>query len=828
MEEKEKMNPMGANPDEEKEAAEGQRGATPPDAYQQYGYPQQGQQYGQQQMYGYQQQYPQQGAYRPGAGSYPQQGNYGGYPRQNAPAAGQYNYKQGYGQQNAAYQSQGTGPGQYDFRAPSQKALQGQQGQGSGAQYPYGNYPQQYQYGQPQQAQYPYYGQQQYGSQQYQYNPQYSYGQYQAPQNNYAEMRAKMPRPPVTENGEAVIKAMPPEPKKQEEAKKPAPKQQEMPPFKNAPSDRPPIEGEIVREEITPDGKKIIVRRVVKNGGQNAEQRQDANQPSKFIQNQIKAELGEDALNGKDQPIIVYKSKMKKKPDKEGVYEPSLRDMILGPPKKEVVDRDPDPFEWKCPECKTINPDTVGTCQCGCTQRHAKAVARRQRDIEAGRIAPDAPEAEADKIETPTPAEQPMQQFRPQGQPPVQMQGQPSVQAQPVIKQDSEKVVEPVSAEQPKAEEPEQPKAPAEPEKQPEPEKAKEPEIDPEMPEKVELSEEEIKAEIDEFMSAPVQVWRPGGAKGKDGIYVFGEKKREQDLEKEKAEKEQAEKAEKEKAEKEKAEKEKVEKEKAEREKAEQAQKEASKAEEKTDGSEGEYDGLVNDSEWKCSMCGQVNSVDEKQCKCGHTRGKRAMSYQDIINASRKKPAVKKEEPKQEEKEKSSAKPMPASSKARLEALLKANSAQEDKAKAEEEARRKAEEEEAKRKAEEEEARRKAEEEARRKAEEEEARRKAEEEEAKRKAEEEEARRKAEEEASRKAEEEEARRKAEEEARRKAEEEEARRKAEEEARRKAEEEARRKAEEEARRKAEEEARRKAEEEARRKAEEEARRKRGKT
>jgi TonB family protein len=146
-----------------------------------------------------------------------------------------------------------------------------------------------------------------------------------------------------------------------------------------------------------------------------------------------------------------------------------------------------------------------------------------------------------------------------------------------------------------------------------------------------------------------------------------------------------------------------------------------------------------------------------------------------------------------------------------------------NKAKAEAEAKRKAEEEaqrkakaEAKRRAEEE-AQRKAEAEAKRKAEEE-AQRKAEAE-AKRKAEEE-AKRKAEEEAKRKAEEE-ARRKAEAEAKRKAEEE-AKRKAEEEAKRKAEEEARRKAEEEARLKAEEEARRKAEEEARRKAEEEAR------
>ncbi len=85
----------------------------------------------------------------------------------------------------------------------------------------------------------------------------------------------------------------------------------------------------------------------------------------------------------------------------------------------------------------------------------------------------------------------------------------------------------------------------------------------------------------------------------------------------------------------------------------------------------------------------------------------------------------------------------------------------------------------------------------------------------------EEERRRAQEEARRKAEEEE-RRRAQEEARRKAEEEE-RRRAQEEARRKAEEEARRRAQEEARRKAEEEARRRAQEEARRKAEEKERR-----
>jgi colicin import membrane protein len=97
------------------------------------------------------------------------------------------------------------------------------------------------------------------------------------------------------------------------------------------------------------------------------------------------------------------------------------------------------------------------------------------------------------------------------------------------------------------------------------------------------------------------------------------------------------------------------------------------------------------------------------------------------------------------------------------------------------------------------------------------------EEEAKRKAEEE-AKRKADEDAKRKAEEE-AKRKAEEEAKRKAEEE-AKRKAEEEAKRKAEEEAKRRAEEEAKRKAEEEAKNKAEEEAKSKAEQGAKRKEG--
>ena len=842
------MNSMGVNEGEPQEARsdaavedtteEAYAQQPPANGYPaQYGYPQPGQpgQPPYQQRYGYQQPYPQQGAYR-GAGGYPQQGAPYGYPQQGSAPAGQYSYKSPAYGQNTQYQ--GPGPGQYDYRAAQQHKApqppapqQGQYGYNAYQQYPYqqgqggyGYYPQQY--GQPNQ-QYPYpQNQTPYGFNAYQ--------QAQAQQAlNYPDMRAKMPNPPVTENGEAVIKA--PQPKKED--------------------DKPKVpDGEIVREELSPDGKKkIVVRRVAKNGTGGEQPHQDQRQmPSKFVQNQIKAELGEDALSGKDQPIVMYKSKMKKKPDKEGVYEPSLRDMFLGPPKKEAVDRDPDPFEWKCPKCGTINPDTVGTCQCGTTQRDAKAIMRRQRDIAAGKIPPDAPAQQAPAHQAPMPkAPMPQNvgsdeflQYRPLDQRPITQKVQAPRPVKPPQQQtkvsDGEftddltgfigekggfadqpaPTINPQDLPQFADVPPAQVEKPAEPE-------PVDPDYDPEMPEKVELTEEEIAAEINEFMSAPVQVWRPAGAKDSNNeIYVYGDKKKEQEEAeaKAKAESEISEKAKAEDAEK--SEEKKSEPEKAE-EKSGEKKPEPAREEKKPDENKEpeEFDGLVNDHEWKCSQCGHLNSVDEAACKCGHKRGKRTMSYQEIIAASRKKAAVKKEEPKEEEPKAEENKPAAGKStmSARTAAAIaaaqanaaKENEAEEAKRKAEEEAKRQAEEE-AKRQAEEE-ARRKAEEEAKRQAEEE-ARRQAEEE-ARRQAEEE-ARRKAEEEARRKAEEE-ARRKAEEEARRKAEEE-AKRKAEEEAKRKAEEEAKRKAEEEAKRKAEEEAKRKAEEEARIKAEEEAR------
>ena len=417
MEEQEKMNSMGMSPGDEQNAApapggevpENQTEGTPRGAYpqppnsgypSQFGYGQPGQQYGYNPQFGYQQPFAQQGGYRPAAPGYPQQGAAPYGYQQPGTGAGQYNYKVGYNQ-NAGYS--GAGPGQYDFRAasqqagnkPQQAAPNAQQGQ-----YPYagGGY-QQYGYGQPQagagygyQQQYPY-GQpnQQYGyGQQYGYNQ--PYPQQQAPKYPNIQ-RAKMANPPVTENGEAVIKVNPP---------------------KDDTRTTAAVDGDIVREELSPDGKKkIVVRRVVNNqGGETPPQgAQQQNVPSKFIQNQIKNELGEDAFKGANQPVVVYKSKMKKKPDKEGVYEPSLRDMLLGPPKKEVTDRDPDPFEWKCPDCGTINPDTVGTCMCGCTQRRAKAIAagRIPKDVPTNKPKQEAPAAPAAQQRQPQPQQLPRQ-----------------------------------------------------------------------------------------------------------------------------------------------------------------------------------------------------------------------------------------------------------------------------------------------------------------------------------------------------------------------------------------------------------------------------------
>ena len=65
------------------------------------------------------------------------------------------------------------------------------------------------------------------------------------------------------------------------------------------------------------------------------------------------------------------------------------------------------------------------------------------------------------------------------------------------------------------------------------------------------------------------------------------------------------------------------------------------KSEDKKTSEPKEFDGLVNDHEWKCSQCGNLNDVGSAKCKCGHSRGKHTMSAQDLIFASRKKAAAR-------------------------------------------------------------------------------------------------------------------------------------------------------------------------------------------
>ena len=746
----------------------------------------------------YAQGYPQQPAYRPAQApaAYPQQATRSNYQsfQQNAPGTGpgQYNYKASMSQHNSGSTYSGAGPGQYDFRSGTPNTMGAKQqpaqqapvpyGYNSFGQYPgvynkpqsgsgYSYFPQQYpntgypsQFNQAMPAGQPYLA----------YTPQYGagaamYNQQRPVQPGYpAANRPNAVQPGVNAastaapNPAAVAslqkKTPTPEPPK-EEAKKPV--EQENKPETSK-------DGEEYREIMGPDGKMIRVKRVAIETEPEPEEKKDG--PSKFIQEQIKAEMG--GLREGEEPIIQYKSgqkKTKKKNENEGKYVPGLKDMIMGPPKKDKADKAADFWEWKCPQCGTINSDYTSTCQCGCTQQRAKAIARgrvinenirENNPIPGSNTAQQQPQtgANAQQQQRPMGANagfvqggQRMQQGMQGGQGNWQrQQAQPITMPQPqqsaqtgagdiltpndmVMTQGArnqgddtkiQKVTKPETAT--KIEEP----------------VAKD-DYDPEMPEKVVLTEEQQKAEIDEWMNQPIQVWRPKSQKDDDKkkkvvteIYITPQKIAEQKAAEEK-----------------KAEEEKSEEKPAEQsgeKKAETAdntpkeEKPAAKAvepkKEKSDKEPSEPDGLINDNEWKCSMCENINPVANDTCKCGHKRGKKQMSYEDILRMTRKKPskANEKNDDKPAEKLKPDAKSSAQLGKAVPTGIVTQTAAKglqdnktkdqkptdkDQKLKAEEEAKRKAEEE-AKRKAEEE-AKRKAEEEAKRKAEEE-AKRKAE------------------------------------------------------------------------------------------------------
>ena len=300
----------------------------------------------------------------------------------------------------------GAGPGQYDFRAAAANATapkpqtatpnpqQTPAAQTGQAPYGYPNYQQQQypNYPKPQGAGYGYYpqGQQQYGypsqygnvppGQSYiQFTPQYGYGSnmynqprpnqqggYNAPvQGRPQQPTVSKPQPTVPGQKTKPVAAKPGEPQKTAE-KKPVDSEKKPTTL--------PANGEVVEEIITEDGKKKkIVKRVVKKTPSGRDEKPKADGTPRFVQEQVK-EIKERTG---EEPIVVVKSKQaKKKPSKEGVYEPSLKDMIFGPPKKDDSDKEADFFEWKCPECGTVNADYVSTCKCGCTQRRAQNIAK--------------------------------------------------------------------------------------------------------------------------------------------------------------------------------------------------------------------------------------------------------------------------------------------------------------------------------------------------------------------------------------------------------------------------------------------------------------------
>ena len=342
-------------------------------------------------------QYPQQ-PYRPQtAGGYPTQQTarpYGAYQQNaNGTGPGQYNYKASMQQHNQGSTYTGAGPGQYDFRAAAANATapkpqtatpnpqQTPAAQTGQAPYGYPNYQQQQypNYPKPQGAGYGYYpqGQQQYGypsqygnvppGQSYiQFTPQYGYGSnmynqprpnqqggYNAPvQGRPQQPTVSKPQPTVPGQKTKPVAAKPGEPQKTAE-KKPVDSEKKPTTL--------PANGEVVEEIITEDGKKKkIVKRVVKKTPSGRDEKPKADGTPRFVQEQVK-EIKERTG---EEPIVVVKSKQaKKKPSKEGVYEPSLKDMIFGPPKKDDSDKEADFFEWKCPECGTVNADYVSTCK---------------------------------------------------------------------------------------------------------------------------------------------------------------------------------------------------------------------------------------------------------------------------------------------------------------------------------------------------------------------------------------------------------------------------------------------------------------------------------
>ncbi|MBQ5565722.1 MAG: hypothetical protein IIT42_02615, partial [Clostridia bacterium] len=559
----------------------------------------------------YNQQYPQQGNFRPVAANagYPAQGArpYGSFQQNaNGTGPGQYNYKASMGQHGQNNSYSGAGPGQYDFRSAAQPNAQAQKPQAVPPQTQYvlfNNYQQQYQFKQNQGANnFGYYGNQQpfgypgqqpaYGSQmpvqqpyappsgnpqaygpqqsafnsqmptqqQYlTYTPQYGYNN--AAPNPYGNVTyGQRPTPsgypnqqpiqPIQMPGQtgAAHQAAPNPSRNPAAANHPQTAEKSLESEPKTTEPKMP-DGEIISEEITADGKKrVLVKKVVKKPGEEDGQgeKSGAKAPSQFVQNQIKAELGEDALSGDDkQPVVVYKSKMKKKADDEGVYKPSLRDMFLGPPKKDTSDKQADFFQWKCPDCGTVNDDVVSACKCGCTIQRAKNIAKGRipkdrRDAgeirENNPLRPESGTVKPKVQEEPTQAQEDLDFFMPPRntqQPQVQMQ----TQTQPQPKAQNAAPTNPV------VQQPEPPKEPEVPD-----------DYDPEMPDKVELTEEEIQAEIDEFMRAPVQVWRPKSqlenSKGNQGpteIYLMGNDKEKEQKEEERK-KEEAKKAEEEKS----------------------------------------------------------------------------------------------------------------------------------------------------------------------------------------------------------------------------------------------------------------------------------------
>ncbi|MBQ5566223.1 MAG: hypothetical protein IIT42_05245, partial [Clostridia bacterium] len=404
----------------------------------------------------YAQGYPQQPAYRPAQApaAYPQQAARPAYQtfQQNAPGTGpgQYNYKASMSQHNTGSTYSGAGPGQYDFRSgtpntmgakPQTVGQTAQQapvpyGYNSFGQYPgvynkpqtgsgYGYYQQQYPAGYPQQ-----YNQGVPAGQPYlAYTPQYGAGAAM-----YNQQRPVQPGYPAANRPNAVQPGVNAAPNTAANAallqkKTPMPEPAKEEPKKASVEEKKPEKsdnGEEYREIMGPDGKMIRVKRVAIETEPEPEEKKDG--PSKFIQEQIKAEMG--GLREGEEPIIQYKSsqkKSKKKNENEGKYVPGLKDMFLGAPTKDKSDKAADFWEWKCPQCGTVNSDYTSTCQCGCTQQRAKAIARGRAINENIRENNPIPGANAGQQQRPANANA-LQQQRPANSN-VQQQQRPGMNA---------------------------------------------------------------------------------------------------------------------------------------------------------------------------------------------------------------------------------------------------------------------------------------------------------------------------------------------------------------------------------------------------------------